>query len=580
MKDKYRIIVLAVSLVVFCGLLFGCRNGTPLYDKRLTVADSVMHQIPDSALRSLEAIDGKTLTHQADRAYHALLLSQARYRCYVIATSDSLINIALYYYQRHSDETEKLTRAFIYKGAVMEELGEPESAMTYYKRALTVAAPDDHFNQGYIRIRIGRVYRNNMVADSSDITMYKEGLSYFKMVPDTFYILTCLSEIGSSYVRFNSDSMMHYLEQAEELAMQLNEDRQLQTIQEYMADRKMFSDDPADIEKAKLIALQQIKDSLDSYEHDHMLMVAAYTLARQHKTDSAILFLRQISNEGLSLPGQRVFYNRCLAQLALNKGDIAQYQHYFERADYLSDSVSTNEVQRQLLEVEAKYDNEALKYQALKYKSFWLTSLLLAALIVSVLAILLMVIRKKAATRKRQLQEGNDAIERIMGDTARLTSQLRENQMMSEDLKQVIRNQIDVFTRLVEQHYLKFAHAPKKFSELFHQSYSINGPESTFWTGLRAYADSTCGGIITHMVTECPELSESDVNFLSLYCCDLPTTIIMACMGYNEVHSVYNKKRRIAEALQLDGSLDDYIQYFRTEAPSSLSIPSRTPRSK
>lgn len=342
----------------------------------------------------------------------------------------------------------------------------------------------------------------------------------------------------------------------------------------------MFSNKSADIEIAKDIALQQINKKLNRSERDHMSLIAAYTLAVQNQSDSAFQYLKQVQDMNEQSVGHRVLYNRCLAQLALNKGDIAQYQHYFERADYLSDSVSTNEVQRQLREVEAKYDNEALKYQALKYKSFWLTSLLVAALIVSVLAILLMVIRKKAATRKRQLQESNDAIERIMGDTARLTSQLRENQMMSEDLKQVIRNQIDVFTRLVEQHYLKFAHAPKKFSELFHQSYSINGPDSTFWTGLRAYADSTCGGIITHTVTECPELSESDVNFLSLYCCDLPTTIIMACMGYNDVHSVYNKKRRIAEALQLDGSLDDYIQYFRTEAPSSLSIPSRTPRSK
>lgn len=580
MKDKYRIIVLAVSLAVFCGLLFGCRNGTHRYDERLTVADSVMHQNPDSALRSLEAIDAKALTHQADRAYHALLLSQARYRCYVIATSDSLINIALDYYQRHSDETEKLTRAFIYKGAVMEELGEPESAMTYYKQALTVAAPDDHFNQGYARLRIGNSYRENMVADSSDIAMLKESLRYFKMVPDSFYILTCMSAIGSSYVKFNSDSMMHYLEQAREWAMQLHDDNQYQSIQRYIADMKMFSNKSADIEIAKDIALQQINKKLNRSERDHMSLIAAYTLAVQNQSDSAFRYLKQVQDMNEQSVGHRVLYNRCQAQLALNKGDIAQYQHYFERADYLSDSVSTNEVQRQLREVEAKYDNEALKYQALKYKSFWLTSLLLAALIVSVLAILLMVIRKKAATRKRQLQEGNDAIERIMGDTARLTSQLRENQMMSEDLKQVIRNQIDVFTRLVEQHYLKFAHAPKKFSELFHQSYSINGPESTFWTGLRAYADSTCGGIITHMVTECPELSESDVNFLSLYCCDLPTTIIMACMGYNEVHSVYNKKRRIAEALQLDGSLDDYIQYFRTEAPSSLSIPSRTPRSK
>jgi hypothetical protein len=37
----------------------------------------------------------------------------------------------------------------------------------------------------------------------------------------------------------------------------------------------------------------------------------------------------------------------------------------------------------------------------------------------------------------------------------------------------------------------------------------------------------------------------------------------MVCMGYNESHSVYNKKRRIAEALQLDCSLDEYIQHFK-----------------
>ena len=560
--EYYRAIVLAVSLAVFSGMLFGCRNGAYRYDERLVMADSVMHQDPDSALRSLEALDVKTLAHQADRAYHALLLTQARYRCYVTATSDSAINIALGYYERHSDETEKLTRAYIYKGAVMEELEEPESAMTYYKRALTIVSPDDYFNQGYARLRIGRIYRDNMVADSSDITMFKESLRYFKQVPDSFYILSCLSEIGSSYIRFNNDSMIHYLEQAEAMAIQRHEDRQLQTIQGYIADLKMFSDNPIDIEKAKLIALQQTKDSLDSYEHDHMLMVAAYTLARQHKTDSATLFLRQVSNEGLSSPGQQVFYNRCLAQLALNREDIAQYQHYFERADYLSDSLATNEVQQQLREVETKYDNEALKYQALKYKNFWLTSLLLAALIVSVLTILLMIIRRKLATRKRQLQESNDAMERMMGDTARLTIQLKENQMMSEELKQVIRNQIDVFTRLVEQHYLKFAHAPKKFGELFQRSYSINQPDSSFWTGLRAYVDSTCGGIVTHTMNDCPELSESDINFLSLYCCDLPTTIIMVCMGYNEVHSVYNKKRRVAEALQLDGTLDEYIQMF------------------
>ena len=58
-------------------------------------------------------------------------------------------------------------------------------------------------------------------------------------------------------------------------------------------------------------------------------------------------------------------------------------------------------------------------------------------------------------------------------------------------------------------------------------------------------------------------LAEDDVRFLALCCCDLPTTVVMACMGYNDVHSVYNKKRRVAQELGLTCKLEDYIAQFR-----------------
>ena len=562
-SSKTRTVFVAVSFAVVVFLLNGCRDVTCDYDRRLTVADSVLAQHPDSALRLLDAIAPASLKNHADLAYYSLLLTQARYRCYVTATSDSTINIALDYYQRHKGETEKLTRAYIYKGAVMEELGQAESAMTYYKRAISTAAPNDFFNQGYARFRIGNIYRENMVADSSDIAMFKEGLMYFKMVPDSTYILYCLSDIGSSYVKFNKDSMLAYLEQAETLGLQLQEDDEIQRIQRYLANHKMFSENPADVETSKRIALQQLNKDINSIERDNLLMIAAYTLARQNKSDSAKLYLRDVQDNSLLTPGQRVLFDRCLAQLALNKGDIRQYQHYYEQADNLSDSLATNEAQQQLREVESKYDNETLKYKALRYKTFWIISSLVAGLIVSVLAIILIVIRKKSAQRKRQLEERNDTIERMASDTARLTSLLQEKQAMSEELKQVIRHQIDVFTLLVEQHYTQFTRAPKKFSELFKKSYDVNQPDKSFWTGLRAYADSTCGGIITQTMASCPDLVETDAKFLSLYCCDLPTTVIMVCMGYNEAHSVYNKKRRIAELLSLEGNLDEYIQRFK-----------------
>ena len=134
---------------------------------------------------------------------------------------------------------------------------------------------------------------------------------------------------------------------------------------------------------------------------------------------------------------------------------------------------------------------------------------------------------------------------------------------MNEELKTTIRNQIDTFTQLVEMHNTQFTYSPKKFGELFRKTYSVNQPDVSFWSGIRAYADSTCSGIITHTLESNPPLTEADVNFLSLCCCDLPTTVIMACMGYNDLHSIYNKKRRIAKALGLEGKLDDYIMQFK-----------------
>ena len=95
--------VFALLLAIASGLVLcqSCNNGTPRYDTRLIHADSLLQEHePDSALLLLSAIDGATLRAANDRAYHALLLTQAQYRCYADITSDSTINVALDYYQQ------------------------------------------------------------------------------------------------------------------------------------------------------------------------------------------------------------------------------------------------------------------------------------------------------------------------------------------------------------------------------------------------------------------------------------------------------------------------------------------------
>ena len=564
--NKTHTIILLLCLTMLAVLLPGCHRGGMLhYDSRLEHADSVLRcNDPDSALRLLSGIDARALASAGDRAYHALLLTQAQYRCYVDITSDSTINVALDYYRHHENEQEKLTRSYIYKGAVTEVLGDPEAAMGYYKQAVSVATPDDHFNLGYANLRIGSLYRDYLVKDSSDITFLNQALHHFSQVPDSFYVAQCLSTIGTCFFGINqNDSALVYLERAGTLITAINATALEQRNQRYLADIKMFSRDAQDVAAAKDIAVSLADKETD--QHDHLLLIAAFTLAKLNKADSASYYLKRVEKEKLS-DGLRVLHYRCLAELARCHGDLGQFQYYFEQADNIADSVSDNVMQFQLRDVEAKYDNEVLRNKSLTYKNNWFISLLATALFVGILLTAIMAMRFRLAQRQRQIEESEMIIEQLQSDAKALATQLNKHQTMSDELKQAIQDQIELFTHLVELQVTSYANSPSHFSKTFARSYSSKQSDNgSFWKSLRAYVNARYNNIIDESLAVFPSLSETDINYLSLYCCNLPTSVIMACMGYKEAHSAYNKKRRVAEALGSPDSLDDYIKMYNSE---------------
>ena len=533
-------------------------------DERLTAADSLMRHAADSALTVLSRMDQQGFTYDADRAYHALLLTQARYRCYEPATSDSLIDVALNYYKLHKGDREKLTRAYIYKGAVMEELGHHDEAMRYFKEAQATVSPDDHFNQGDINLRLGNIYRNQIVADSSDITFFKEALRHFEQVPDSFYILTCLAEIGSSYNKNNPDSVMPYLSRADAMSRRLNDAGLLAINQIFIAEHKMYSHNVQDVDTAKQIALnlQSEKASLDADNLKEAQLIAALTLAKQNKPDSAQLYLSEAGGH-LQSAADTIFYYRCCAEAARSRGDINRYHFYNEKAVYHADSCMQNDMQFKLKDIESRYDNEKLNNEKLRYRNLMTAAVLGSLLALCALAVVLLLISKRNARQRQRLMESEDIIERLRGDVANMQTRLDNQLGMNENLKATISRQIDTFAQLVEQHRKEFTKNPSKFDELFRKSYSVKQPDGSFWEGLRDYADSTFNGIVSRSVESCPSLTERDLNFLSLCCCELPPTVIMVCMGYNEIHSVYNKKRRLALALGRSDKLEEYIAEFK-----------------
>ena len=353
-----NLFIILMSLAILVGLLPSCHGGgAPRYDARLVLADSVLRSNdPDSALQLLTTIDGAKLPSAGDRAYHALLLTQAQYRCYVDITSDSTINVALDYYKRHKGEQEKLTRSYIYKGAVTEVQGDPERAITFYKKAIDLAAPDDHSNQGYANLRIGCLYRDYLVADSAAITAIKEALHHFEQVPDSLYIMKCLSSIGGVYAaKDKRDSAIFYLDRADTFSKKLHQSSEELVNLMYLADLKMFSNDIDELEEAKAISLRLLRNGdIVPERRDHLLMDAANTLAKLNKPDSAVFYINQV-DRAKQKDGLLVLYESCLAEIARSRQDVDQFKLYcgdtglFVTLAFWDDAFTENVIYQKLL---------------------------------------------------------------------------------------------------------------------------------------------------------------------------------------------------------------------------------------
>ncbi len=115
MQKIYSIVVwIAVSVLVLT--LASC---TPkeVRDK-LTEAESIMEEDPDSALHIITSIDTTDLKNRKDWAKYALLNVQARTKTNEVITSDSLISRAVTYYQEKGDSPD-LMKSLFYNASVL-----------------------------------------------------------------------------------------------------------------------------------------------------------------------------------------------------------------------------------------------------------------------------------------------------------------------------------------------------------------------------------------------------------------------------------------------------------------------------
>ncbi len=93
---------LITLLLTISGLLLSCMRN-PEADSLMDHAEAIIEEHPDSALALMQSLNGLKLSHRAQNARRALLLSLAMHKNYIDVTDDSLISIADNYYSASDD---------------------------------------------------------------------------------------------------------------------------------------------------------------------------------------------------------------------------------------------------------------------------------------------------------------------------------------------------------------------------------------------------------------------------------------------------------------------------------------------
>ena len=549
-----RLLWIIVAMAGLVAMVTGC-DGMHRYDGRLEAADSLMHDDPDSALALVEAIDAGSLTTDGDRAYRDLLLTQARYRCYIAATSDSAINRALAYYRAHDGEREKLTRCHLYKGAVMGELGQVDSAMFYYKTAEVTAAPDDYFNLGQINTRIADLYRLYYGDEETCFEKYKQALHFHRLTGNKRQQQNCLFNMANFTNNLASDSAGIYLRQSLDLATASGDSGRVFDCKELQC--RWYIADNCHLNEAKRIALQCLND-YSRFVNTDLILDLATIYAIEDNVDSARVFLDAL--EGASLDGQylaRKYWAQSL--IAKSAGDLRLSNAYRDSSDNISDSINCNENRYQIQRIE----NANVAQQAIK-KNKRINSL--RWLLISLALSFIVVISILSFYHYRRINKVKAILAELKASSINNHEALLEQiDAKNGVIEQFVRDMVSFMQVSIDasEH-----DSPTIMRKRIQQGISGMAKNEEFWSALRDHLDKNYNNIISTFAKN-PRLDEKELRFIELSCCGFNYVEIAIALDYNPNY-ISTKRKTIARKLHVWIPLQDHLDnLLRDNNPKS-----------
>lgn len=529
MKRLFHIVLVVALLGVM-----GCSRDN-VDSARLVELDSLVAVTPDSAATLLLDIAPSSLSSDEDRAYHALLATEACYMANLPVASDSVINVAIAHYADGGGEYDRRIRSLIFKGCIMDELGQADSAKYWLGRAEATARPDDHAHLGYINFRLADLDAGAQKYDSTAITRYETALSHYQYLSANKYQLSALVHLGALYSLRDEALSQKYFGQAEQLAEQLNTTSQAHQLMKQIAVTAYRDGHPLLTKNCARQAIVMGDLSVGAYAN------AAIGYSGLRKTDSAFIYLQQMPAPTTRVDSMN--YHRAHAEYARAMSHMEDYVAHNDRAGQIANAIYLAAQQERLMAMQ-QHESGVLKQRLEQSQQhLWIILAVLALIALAAIALVMKLWRQSHEHRmaEQRLQQTIGQLTQLKSTLAQQESDisLMKSSLLSSGKKVMCLDEIIRGLHTLQQN---------------HQKRNV-ALSSTFWENLKQYVDDNYGDMQHH------GLNDTEQKLLGLCCLNVPLEIAARVLDVSP-KTIYNYRPVVARKISdnATANLDDAIK--------------------
>ena len=510
----------------------------------MLTAESLLDTKPDRAQKLLLSIPHPCQLSEADNAAWCLLYTHSQYRLYQNIKSDSLIRIAVNYYE-NSHLSKQSGTAYYLWGCILRMNNNLKGAMRAFKKAESTLESKRDNIKGLVEFEIGYLYKQDEAYKQS-LHDFKQSLICFTLSKNIKYQAYAYREISNIYSQLNYpfDSVMHYSNEALKRANKAGDSINYYSIVAHQGELFIYTN----CTRSKEYILKAYRHSTE-YRSSHYTALLSYDYSMLNRQDSAQYYLKLSLADTLDTKYSVTKY-LAMAYVAQNKGEHNNAFEYFKTAYILRDSTLQQSLESQIHRIDKQYDLSEKEKENTNLKIANRNKIIIISLLIIIVLVLFIVALIIRSHHKRKQSEHEIENQRIL---YKYQTQKFENDQKRELLLSKLQNRIENTLRLNQ---LKVGLLQQEkhaaFMEEMMKQAIISENE---WQYYIDEVNQLYDGKIVKLSENHKTLTTADLIVITLICLHKDITDCCSLLDMS-INTMYVRRKRIKKRLELDADID------------------------